>query len=85
MKKNFDTDLKQLFGEQRYHSISTWLKREFGEKTSETIQGMEEQAAKTVNYLDLQKALKALDTERASAQEQFDKEKAVQSLRKMLP
>lgn len=33
MKKNFDTDLKQLFGEQRYHSISTWLKREFGEKT----------------------------------------------------
>lgn len=24
---------RELFGEQRFHSISTWLKREFGEKT----------------------------------------------------
>ena len=26
-------ELKEIFGEQRYHSISTWLKKEFGEKT----------------------------------------------------
>ncbi len=26
-------EYKELFGEQRFHSISTWLKREFGEKT----------------------------------------------------
>ena len=26
-------ELKEIFGEHRYHSISTWLKKEFGEKT----------------------------------------------------
>ncbi len=26
-------EYRDLFGEQRFHSISTWLKREFGEKT----------------------------------------------------
>lgn len=26
-------EYKELFGEQRFHSISTWLKRQFGEKT----------------------------------------------------
>lgn len=33
MKPPFNEDLKELFGEKRYNSISTWLKREFGEKT----------------------------------------------------
>ncbi|MBQ4651011.1 MAG: TIGR01212 family radical SAM protein [Firmicutes bacterium] len=33
MSKVFNEDLKEIFGEQRYNSISTWLKREFGEKT----------------------------------------------------
>lgn len=33
MSKVFSEDLKNLFGGQRYHSISTMLKREFGCKT----------------------------------------------------
>lgn len=33
MNPPFNEDLKELFGEKRYNSISTWLKREFGEKT----------------------------------------------------
>ena len=33
MKPPFNEDLKELFGEKRYNSISTWLKRQFGEKT----------------------------------------------------
>ena len=33
MNKVFGEDLKKLYGGQRYHSISTWLKREFGSKT----------------------------------------------------
>lgn len=33
MKPPFNEDLKELFGEKRYNSISTWLKRKFGEKT----------------------------------------------------
>lgn len=33
MSKVFNEELKEIFGEQRYHSISTWLKKEFGEKT----------------------------------------------------
>ena len=33
MSKVFTEDLKKLFGGQRYHSISTWLKGEFGCKT----------------------------------------------------
>lgn len=33
MNQNFDQNLIQFFGDGRYHSISTWLKHEFGEKT----------------------------------------------------
>ncbi|MBR5230284.1 MAG: TIGR01212 family radical SAM protein [Firmicutes bacterium] len=33
MSKVFNEDLKEIFGEHRYNSISTWLKKEFGEKT----------------------------------------------------
>lgn len=33
MTKVFNQDLKDFFGEQRYNSISNWLKKEFGEKT----------------------------------------------------
>ena len=33
MNKVFGEDLKKIYGGQRYHSISTWLKREFGSKT----------------------------------------------------
>ena len=31
--KEFAEDLQKIFGDKRYNSISTWLKREFGEKT----------------------------------------------------
>ena len=33
MSKVFSEDLRDLYGGRRYHSISTWLKREFGCKT----------------------------------------------------
>ena len=33
MSKVFSEDLRDLYGGRRYHSISTWLKREFGRKT----------------------------------------------------
>ncbi len=33
MSKKIEGYPAQLFGQDRYHSISTWLKREFGEKT----------------------------------------------------
>ena len=33
MNTALNEDLQKLFGDKRYHSISTWLKRTFGEKT----------------------------------------------------
>lgn len=33
MNTALNGDLQNLFGDKRYHSISTWLKRTFGEKT----------------------------------------------------
>ena len=33
ISKEFTKELRELYGGQRYHSISTWLKREFGSKT----------------------------------------------------
>ncbi|MBQ6899560.1 MAG: TIGR01212 family radical SAM protein [Firmicutes bacterium] len=33
MSKVFNEELREIFGEHRYNSISTWLKKEFGEKT----------------------------------------------------
>lgn len=33
MNTALNEDLQNLFGDKRYHSISTWLKRTFGEKT----------------------------------------------------
>ena len=33
MNTALNEDLQKLFGDKRYHSISTWLKQTFGEKT----------------------------------------------------
>ena len=33
ISKEFTKELRELYGGQRYHPISTWLKREFGSKT----------------------------------------------------
>jgi len=50
------------------------LRKDFGEKTSENIYGMEEQAKKEVNYLDLKKAIKEVDATLEKLNKEFDKE-----------